>query len=213
MFFSKPVFSLLLLASINCLAAPMTFKGSTVVMGEGAKDFKRFELSHAVTGKESFGLRSFTAKGKQKKVRGNSFFYLNRLKRINQINSQTNLWLYLELGKMDLKRSAQTNSHTYLSPTIQFDYETKRIYNSVSHQILRGEHENFDRTQIKSGFSFYQTSYDETQPWFILEIINTNSLSKNISVVPTLRLINKSLFFEAGMSMEGDPKLHLMYTF
>ena len=114
MFFSKPVFSLLLLASINCLAAPMTFKGSTVVMGEGAKDFKRLELSHAVTGKESFGLRSFTAKGKQKKVRGNSFFYLNRLKRINQINSQTNLWLYLELGKMDLKRSAQTNSHTYL---------------------------------------------------------------------------------------------------
>ena len=212
MFSLKPIFSLfLLLATINCIAAPMTFKDSTMTMVEGTNDFKRFELSHAITGKESIGLRFFNIRDKQLKVDGSGLFYLNRLKRINTINSQTNLWFYLELGKIDNRGSI--NRQAYLSPTFQLDFETKRIYSSLSHQILRGPHKNFDRTQIKSGFSFYETSYEETQPWFVLEVMNMNSLNNNTSLIPTLRLVNKTLFFEAGISTKGDPKLHLMYTF
>ena len=97
MFSLKPFFSLfLLLATINCIAAPMTFKNSTMTMVEGTNDFKRFELSHAITGKESIGFRFFNIQDKQLKVDGSGLFYLNRLKRINTINSQTNLWFYLE---------------------------------------------------------------------------------------------------------------------
>ena len=40
-----------------------------------------------------------------------------------------------------------------------------------------------------------------------------NSLKNNTALIPTLRLVNKTLFFEAGISTKGDPKLHLMYTF
>ena len=208
----KPIFSfLLLLFSINCIAAPMTFKDSTMAMVEGTNDFKRYELSHAITGKESIGLRFFNIQDKQLKVDGSGLFYLNRLKRINTINSQANLWFYLELGKLDNHKLK--NRQTYLSPTFQLDFETKRIYSSLSHQILRGPHKNFDRTQIKSGFSFYEASYEETQPWFILEFMNMNSLNNNTALIPTLRLVNKTLFFEAGISTKGDPKLHLMYTF
>ena len=212
MFSVKSIFSFFLLsAAINCIAAPMTFKDSTMAMVEGNNDFNRLELSYAITGKESIGLRFFNIHDKQHKVDGGGVFYLNRLKRINTINSQTNLWLYLELGNVDNRRSK--NRQTYLSPTFQLDYETKRIYSSLSHQILRGPHENFDRTQVKGGFSFYETSYEETQPWFILEVMNMNSLNNNTTFIPTLRLINKTLFLEAGVSTKGDPKLHLMYTF
>ena len=212
MFSLKPFFSFFLLfASINCFAAPMTFKGSTMTMVEGTNDFKRFELSHVITGNESIGLRFFNIQDKQRKVNGGGIFYLNRLKRINRINSQTNLWFYLELGNIDNRMSK--NRQAYLSPTFQLDYETKRFYSSLSHQILRGPHENFDRTQIKSGFSFYDTSYEETQPWFILEVMNMHSLEHNPAFIPPLRFVNKTLFFEAGISTKGDPKLHLMYTF
>jgi hypothetical protein len=38
-------------------------------------------------------------------------------------------------------------------------------------------------------------------------------MSEKLEVIPTIRLINKALYFEAGVSTEGDPKLHLMYTF
>jgi len=30
---------------------------------------------------------------------------------------------------------------------------------------------------------------------------------------PTLRFINKSLFGEVGVNLDGDPSFHLMYTF
>ena len=147
MFSVKSIFLFFLLsAAINCIAAPMTFKDSTMVMVEGNNDFKRLELSYAITGKESIGLRFFNIQDKQRKVDGGGVFYLNRLKRINTINSQTNLWLYLELGNVDNLRSK--NRQAYLSPTFQLDYETKRIYSSLSHQILRGSHENLSLIHI-----------------------------------------------------------------
>ena len=105
------------------------------------------------------------------------------------------------------------NPHFYLSPKIQFDYETRRIYAMTSHQILRVQHDNFDTTKAKAGFSFYKTEYNETQPWFILELIHTNSMSKKLEIIPTIRLINKALYLEAGVSTDGNPKLHLMHTF
>ncbi len=82
-----------------------------------------------------------------------------------------------------------------------------------SYQLMRVAHNNFDTSKFKAGFSFYKTSYEETQPWFILEFSHTNSVSEKLEIVPTLRLINKALYFEAGISTAGDPKLHLMYTF
>jgi len=209
----KSIIPGLLFAAINAFGAPMTFKDSTVLMIEGAKDFKRIESSYAVSGKESIGLRLFNAKGQRRKVDGGGLFYLNRIKRVNKTNSQANIWLYLELGQFNLDKRNVEKNHIYLSPSIQFDYETKRLYTSLSHQVLRGAHENFDRTQFKSGFSFYEASYEKTQPWFILEVMNMNSLSNKVAVIPTLRLINKALFFEAGISTKGEPKLHIMYTF
>ena len=88
----------------------------------------------------------------------------------------------------------------------------KRLFSLFSHQILRVGHENFDTTKIEGGFSFYETGYNETQPWFILKAKNTNSLFKKIEYTPTLRLINKAIFMDAGIT-DGDPSLHLMYTF
>jgi len=133
--------------------------------------------------------------------------------RINEIESQTNLWLFTETGLINVEKNNRDNDRFYVSPTIQFAHETRRIYTMVSHQILRVAHDNFDTTKAKAGFSFYKTEYNETQPWFILEVSHTNSMSDKLEVIPTIRLINKALYFEAGVSTEGDPKLHLMYTF
>ena len=103
--------------------------------------------------------------------------------------------------------------HIYLSPTLQFDYETKRIYGMVSHQLLRAGHENFDTTKIEGGFSFYEAGYTEIQPWFILKTKNINNLNNKIKYTPTLRLINKSIFIDAGISSDGDPSFLFKYTF
>ena len=42
---------------------------------------------------------------------------------------------------------------------------------------------------------------------------STNSLLKKIEYTPTLRLINNLIFMDAGVTTDGDPSIHLMYTF
>ena len=133
--------------------------------------------------------------------------------RINAINSQTNLWLFTEAGRVSIKKNSKERENFYLSPKFQFDYETKRVYGLISHKFLRVGHDNFDTSKIEAGFSFYETSYKKIQPWLILKAKNTNSLFTKVEYTPTLRLINNLIFMDAGVTTDGDPSIHLMYTF
>ena len=194
-------------------AAPMSFKGSITSMSTMSERYSSVESSYAITAKDSLGVKAYTSKGNGYKLKVGELVYLRRLLRINKKHSQTNLWLFTGAGTMSLERNVQDDDHSYLSPTLQFDYETKRVYGLISHQILRVGHENFDTTKIEGGFSFYETGYNETQPWLLLKAKNTNSIFNKIEYTPTLRLINKTIFMDAGVTTDGDPSIHLMYTF
>ena len=194
-------------------AAPMSFKGSVTTMATASKNYSSIESSYVMTPKYAVGLKAYESKGNGYKLKAKGLFHLRKLMRINAINSQTNLWLYTDVGRINVKNSLKEDNHSYLSPTLQFDYETKRLFGLVSHQILRVGHENFDTTKIEGGFSFYETGYNETQPWIILKAKNTNSILNKIEYISTLRLINKAVFMDAGMTNDGDPSFHIMYTF
>ena len=43
--------------------------------------------------------------------------------------------------------------------------------------------------------------------------ITQGYLNNEIKYTPTLRLINKSIFIDAGVSTDGDAAFHFMYTF
>jgi len=204
-----------LLASYQSIlqAAPMSFKDSITSMATVSKDYSSVESSYAITSKDSFGIRAYESKGGGYQLRSGGVFHLRKLMRINTINSQTNLWLFTGAGAMNIKKNSKEKDHSYLSPTLQFDYETKRVYGLISHNVLRAGHENFDTSKIEAGFSFYETGYNETQPWLILKAKNTNSIFNKIEYTPTLRLINKAIFIDAGVTTDGDPSIHLMYTF
>ena len=193
-------------------AAPMSFKGSITTMATASKDHVSLESNYVITAKDAIGISAHTIKGNGYKLRAGNIFHLRRLMRKNAVSSQTNLWLFTNIGKINIKKNFKDKDHSYLSPTLQFDYETTRLFSLFSHQVLRVGHENFDTTKIEGGFSFYETGYNETQPWFILKAKNTNSLFKKIEYTPTLRLINKAIFMDAGIT-DGDPSLHMMYTF
>ena len=212
---SSSIISALLLISHQpfIYAAPMSFKGSTTSMSTISESYSSVESSYAITAKDSLGVKAYTSKGNGYKLKVGELVYLRRLLRVNKKHSQTNLWLFTGAGTMSLERNVQDDDHSYLSPTLQFDYETKKVYGLISHQILRVGHENFDTTKIEGGFSFYETGYNETQPWFILKAKNTNSLDNQNEYSPTLRFINKSIYGEVGLTTKGDPSLHLMYTF
>lgn len=212
---SSSIISALLLISHQpfIYAAPMSFKGSTTSMSTISESYSSVESSYAITAKDSLGVKAYTSKGNGYKLKVGELVYLRRLLRVNKKHSQTNLWLFTGAGTMSLERNVQDDDHSYLSPTLQFDYETKKVYGLISYQILRVGHENFDTTKIEGGFSFYETGYNETQPWLLLKAKNTNSIFNKIEYTPTLRLINKTIFMDAGVTTDGDPSIHLMYTF
>ena len=194
-------------------AAPMSFKGSTTSMTEVSEDYFSVESSYASSIKGSFGAKTVKARSDAYNITSGEIFYLRKLMRKNTINSQANLWLFTGVGFIDIEKNNTKEHQIYLSPTLQFDYETKRIYGMVSHQILRAGHEDFDTTKIEGGFSFYEAGYTQIQPWFILKTKNINSLNNKIKYTPTLRLINKSIFMDVGVSTDGDASFHFMYTF
>jgi hypothetical protein len=205
---------LLLISNQSILyAAPMSFKGSITSMATVRKDYISLESSFVITSKDAIGIRAYESKGNGYNLRAGGIFHLRKLMRINAINSQTNLWLFTGAGTINIEKNLGDKDYSYLSPTLQFDYETKRLFGLISHQFLRVGHENFDTTKIEGGFSFYETGYNETQPWFILKAKNTNSLDNQNEYTPTLRFINKSIYGEVGVTTDGDPSLHLMYTF
>jgi len=194
-------------------AAPMNFKGSITSMTTIGKDYSSVESSYAMTSKDSLGIRAYQSRGSNYKIKSGGIFHLRKLMRINAINSQTNLWLFTEAGTVSIKKNSKERENFYLSPKFQFDYETKRIYGLISHKFLRVGHENFDTSKIEAGFSFYETGYKKIQPWLILKAKSTNSLFKKVEYTPTLRLINNLIFMDAGVTTDGDPSIHLMYTF
>jgi hypothetical protein len=207
------VIGLLVIYQSGLQAAPMNFKGSITSMTTITKDHSSVELSYAMTSKDSLGIKAHQMKGRGYRIKSGGIFHLRKLMRINAINSQTNLWLFTEAGTVSIKRNSKEKRDSYLSPKFQFDYETKRIYGLISHKFLRVGHENFDTSKIEAGFSFYETSYKKTQPWLILKAKNTNSIFNKIEYTPTLRLINNAIFMDAGVTTDGNPSIHLMYTF
>ena len=194
-------------------AAPMSFRDSITSMSTISKSYSYLESSYAISPKDAFGINISENKGDTYKLKAGEFFYLRRLMRINKINSQTNLWLFSSAGIVNVKKNIEDENYFYLSPTLQFDYETKRVFSLISQQILRVGNQNYDTTKIEGGVSFYETTYSETQPWILLKTRKTKTVDSKIEYIPTLRFINKSLFGEVGVNLDGDPSFHLMYTF
>jgi hypothetical protein len=77
---------------------------------------------------------------------------------------------------------------------------------------------NYDTAVVQTGFSFYETSFDGTQPWFVLEAKTMRNTEPALQVTPALRLINKNYFLELGVTnpFQGEgfaPRLNAMFVF
>lgn len=84
---------------------------------------------------------------------------------------------------------------------------------STAGRLYRANGINHDYGAVRAGFSFYETHYDETQPWFILEARRMRDLSDQLELTPMLRLINKGYFIEGGVNNSRQIRFNFMYIF
>jgi hypothetical protein len=209
----------LAISSPFATAGPMGFKDSFMAMGDFNNNWRELFINYAITPRGAFGISAtyMRSDDKSKTRTLEELTYTRLLKRWNMPHAQANLWFMGGVGALQGENEQGGKDDDFdklmVTPGVQFDYETTRVYLAASHRLYRASDINHDFTSVRAGFSFYETEYDKTQPWFILEARNMNGLSDKIEVTPMLRLINKSFFVEAGINNSREPRFNFMYIF
>lgn len=209
----------LLFSNQYATAGPMGFSESTMTMGDFNNNWRESFINYAITPRDAFGVSAtyMRADDKTKTRTLEEFTYTRLLNRWNMPHAQANLWFMGGLGALqgEDKQTGKDQSFDKImvTPGVQFDYETTRVYFAATHRFYRASDINHDYSAIRAGFSFYEAEYDKTQPWFILEARNMNGLSEKTEITPMLRFINKNFFIEAGVNNSREPRFNFMYIF
>ncbi len=217
--FKRAMPFLAMLFSQYATAGPMGFDGSFMAMGDFNNNWRESFINYAVTPRDAFGVSAtyMRSDDKSKTRTLEEFTYTRLLHRWNLPNSQANLWFAGGIGALQGEDKLAVGRDNFdkvmITPGIQFDYETTRVYFQTTYKYYRASDINHDYASVRAGFSFYESDYDKTQPWFVLEARNMNGLSDKIELTPMLRLINKSFFVEAGMNTDYKPRFNFMYIF
>jgi hypothetical protein len=191
---------------------PMAFKDAFMLMGEASSQSKDWMLNYALTSRDAFGIgyHAWKSDNGALRIEHSGVNYTRLVRRWNQEHSQANLWFVLDAGQFKRNRES---GRTGWMPSVQFDWETTRLYALLAASSLRASGAQYDTYKAQAGFSFYEAQFDEWQPWAVLEVKRMPGLNDKVEVTPFLRLIHKSLYLEVGATTEGKPRIGLMRVF
>ncbi len=194
-------------------AGPMGFKDSTMAMGDFSPNWREAWANHALTPRDALGAGGLYMRSDDKKLTREfaELTYTRLLHRINGEHSQANFWFVGGAG--NLRGNDFSGSKTMLAPGVSADYETTRFYASASVRLYRAPGIKHDFASVRTGFSFYEVDYDETQPWLIVEARRMRGLSEKTEITPMLRLIHNRYFVEFGINNMKQGRFNFMYIF
>lgn len=198
-------------AVLPVLAAPMGFQGSAMVMGDTGPNWRELYVNYALTPRDAIGVSATWMRSDDRTLTRevDELTYTRLLKRWNSRHAQANLWFFGGVGV--LRRDG--SQRAAITPGVQVDYETTRVYLAASGRLYRASGINHDYGALRAGFSFYEAAYEQTQPWLIVEARRMRGLSERTELTPMLRLINKNYFVEAGMNTMRQGRFNFMYIF
>lgn len=193
---------------------PMGFKDAAMVMGEASAANKDVMVNYSFSSQNALGVSYHLWKGDGKtpgmRVEHVGASYTRLLGRWNNEASQANLWFGVDAGNVRDALNFNGTRFGYM-PSIQFDWETTRLYALVYASTLRTKSSpQYDTYKMQLGFSFFEAEYDEWQPWLVVEAKHMPGMYEKPEVTPFLRVISKSLYIEAGANLQGKPRIGLM---
>ncbi len=202
-----------LLAPPAALAHPVTFPENVMVMGEVDRNWQDFNAWYTFTTKQAVGpgYMGFRSEDGSRKREIPNVHYNYRAARWNWPDAQANI--YLQAGLGSATGNDFSGSRTVFLPGFQADYETRRIYTAARWHAIQGGPVNHTSRNLQAGFAFYAGEYDDWSPWFILDVRKMSNLGMDTEVTPTLRLVHKNLFLEAGTVDGKRARLNVMFNF
>ena len=204
---------LLGIAATAAQAHPVTFPKNLMGMAEVDRNSRDFNAWYTFSTNQAAGpgYMEFRSEDGARRRYIPNLHYNYRAARWNWPDAQANI--YLQAGIGEARGNDFSGSRTVLLPGFQADYETRRVYTAVRWHAVRGGPVNHTLSNAQAGFAFYAGEYDEWSPLFILDVRKMCNLGMQAEVTPTLRLVHKSLFFEAGAVDGKRLRLNLMYNF
>ncbi len=199
-----------------CLAAPVGFADSWMVMGELGREFKQLDAMFSPTARYSIGAVFTQMENTDQGTRVNlAVVNYNRLLwRHNGPESQFNGYLSVGAGGSRSNPAFQSDSNQpVVAIGAQVDYETRLIYLAGKTYYWKSSSFTVGYNSVQAGVAFYKTEWDETQPWVIAEISRMPGINDQYDKAIYLRLVNKGFFVDLGIDDDGRPKLNFRYTF
>jgi hypothetical protein len=209
----KALGCLAFMIALPAFCGPMGFKDSWMAMGDFSANWQEAFANYALTPRDALGASSlYMRSDNESKSRQLSDVTFTRLvKRWNLPQAQANIWFLGGLGH--LTGNDFVGSKIMVSPGLQADFETTRVYASATARLYRADGINHDFASTRLGFSFYEVDYDETQPWLVMEARRMTGLSERMEVTPMLRLIHNRYFIELGVNNNARGRINFMYIF
>jgi len=210
---NKVIAGLAFAITLPAFCGPMGFKESWMAMGDFSPNWQEALANYALTPRDAMGAATLYMRSddESKSRQLAEVTYTRLVKRWNLPQAQANIWFLGGLGYVS--GNDFVGSKVMLSPGIQVDYETTRVYTSATARLYRANGINHDFASARMGFSFYEVDYDETQPWLVVEARRMTGLSNRVEVTPMLRLIHNRYFLELGVSNSAQGRINFMYIF
>lgn len=201
------------LVSLSALCGPMGFKESWMTMGDVSPNWQELFVNYSLTSRDAAGASAISMRADDgiKTRQFTEAIYTRLVRRWNMPEAQANIWFIGGVG--NITGNDFSGSKTMTSPGIQVDYETTRIYVAATARLYRAQGLNHDFASARAGFSFYEVDYDQTQPWFILEVRRMRGITDKTEVTPMLRLIHNRYFIELGVNNASQARMNFMYIF
>ena len=191
-----------------------------MLMANASPSWREVSANYALTSKDAIGVQKLSMRSDDKLLTRDSasLTYTRLAKRWNLPHAQANVWLFANAGQVTGNDFAGARS--LLSPGVQVDYETTRIYLAATAKLIRANAAatsestiRHDELSVRTGFSFFDADYDEPQPWLIVEARRMKNLSDKTELTPMLRVIHNRYFVEAGYSNQKQLRFNVMFNF
>ena len=195
-------------------AALMGFEDSAMLMTEIGRYNQEWMLNYSPSVGHAIGFEQMRMSGKgEQPTTISGINYTGLIKRWNLPAAQANVWFNGSVGEA----RGQFDGFAY-TPSLQVDMESTRLYLLAKARLIRAPGMNYDTAAVQAGFSFYETGFNDTQPWFVIEAKTMRNNTPSLQVTPALRLINKHYFLEFGITnpWQGEgfaPRLNAMFVF
>ena len=210
----------LLVTAFGILSVPanatalMGFEDSAMMMTEVGRYNQEWMLNYSPKLGHAVGVEVMRMSAKQEQATTIvGLNYTGLIQRWNMPHAQANVWFNGSIGEA----SGLYEGFAY-TPSLQFDAETTRLYFLAKARVIRAPDMNYDTAVVQTGFSFYETSFNETQPWLVIETKTMRNTDPALQITPAIRLINKNYFLEFGVinPFQGEgfaPRLNAMFVF